>query len=140
MTGAPCFNDKYFGHDLCPLVPCSTDDQCVTNLCYEDLCREPLQPLVIFAVVSISLIVLFVLLGVVYLTSHQRRIQQEDQLRRQVEQRGQKVQELNVGVLKKNKFDLKSEIERSVNYNNETTLLLPEGAGDGSLLFDQDLD
>ncbi len=61
-------------------------------------------------------------------------------MRRQVEQRGQKVQELNVGALKRKKFDLKSEIEKSVNYNNETTMLLPEGAGEGSLLFNQELD
>ena len=56
------------------------------------------------------------------------------------EQKGQRVQELNVGQLKKNKFDLKSEIEKSVNYNNETTMLLHNEDGNGSLIFDQDLD
>lgn len=56
------------------------------------------------------------------------------------EQKGQRVQELNVGKLKKNKFDLKSEIEKSVNYNNESTMLLNNEHGGGSLLFDQDLD
>ena len=50
------------------------------------------------------------------------------------------MQELNVGKLKKNKFDLKSEIEKSVNYNNESTMLLHNENGGGSLLFDQDLD
>ena len=50
------------------------------------------------------------------------------------------MQELNVGKLKKNKFDLKSEIEKSVNYNNETTMLLHDNNDGGSLLFDQDLD
>ena len=55
------------------------------------------------------------------------------------EQKGQRVQELNVGKLKKNKFDLKSEIEKSVNYNNETTMLLHNEDG-GSLVFDQDLE
>jgi len=56
------------------------------------------------------------------------------------EQKGQRVQELNVGKLKKNKFDLKSEIEKSVNFNNESTMLLHNENGGGSLLFDQDLD
>jgi len=56
------------------------------------------------------------------------------------EQKGQRVQELNVGKLKKKKFDLKSEIEKSVNYNNESTMLLHNEHGGGSLLFDQDLD
>ena len=45
-----------------------------------------------------------------------------------------------MGSLKKNKFDLKSEIEKSVNYNNETTMLLNENNEGGSLLFNQDLD
>ena len=56
------------------------------------------------------------------------------------EQKGQRAQELNVGKLKKNKFDLKSEIEKSVNYNNESTMLLHNENGGDSLLFDQDLD
>ena len=112
----------------------------MTDLCYEGLCREPIQPLVVFALVSISIILLFVLLGIVYLTCHQRRIQQETEIRRNAEQKVQKVQELNMGSLKKNKFDLKSEIEKSVNYNNETTMLLNENNEGGSLLFNQDLD
>ena len=45
-----------------------------------------------------------------------------------------------MGSLKKNKFDLKSEIEKSLNYNNETTMLLNENNEGGSLLFNQDLD
>ena len=45
-----------------------------------------------------------------------------------------------MGKLKKNKFDLKSEIEKSVNYNNESTMLLHNENGGDSLLFDQDLD
>jgi hypothetical protein len=54
---------------------------------------------------------------------------------RQREDKGSKVSELNVGTLKKSKFDLKSEIQKSINYNNETTFL-NEG---NSLVFDQEI-
>ena len=50
------------------------------------------------------------------------------------------MQEINVGKLKKNKFDLNSDIEKSVNYNNESTMLHHNEHGGGSLIFDQDLD
>ena len=53
------------------------------------------------------------------------------------EEKGVKVSELNVGKLQKSKFDLKSEIQKSVNYNNETTFI---NEGGNSLLFDQEID
>lgn len=74
MTMNQCNNDPASRDDLCPWVACDADSECSTFLCYEGQCREPLNPLIKFAVVTISIALLFIVFGIVYLTCHTRRI------------------------------------------------------------------
>ena len=80
------------------------------------------------------------ILGIVYLTCHQRRIQYEAQLEKEAKERASKVKtEEPAVVLKKKKFDLKSEIKsHEKSWGDETTLLIQE-EGNGSLMFDREL-
>ena len=67
-------------------MPCTDDGQCSTSLCYENFCREPLNPLIVFAVIVVSLVLLFVILGIVYLTCHDKRMKKEQEMIRKLKE------------------------------------------------------
>lgn len=72
--------------NLCDWVACSDDSQCQSLLCYEGNCREPIKPLIVFVIVTITLTTLFIIFGVVYLTCHQKRMKKEEKLIKEKEE------------------------------------------------------